>query len=65
MSHANTPPELPEVTDEAGDTPSWVPVLGVALFVVLAALLWWSHHDSAQDAEAARELHAPLVLVAR
>ncbi len=43
MSHAPTPPELPEVTDEAGDTPSWVPLLGVALFVLGVAYIVWSH----------------------
>lgn len=38
MDHATTPPSIPEVTDEAGDTPAWVPVLGAALF---AAFLGW------------------------
>ena len=36
MSHAKTPPTLPTVVDEAGDTPGWVPALGLTLFAVLA-----------------------------
>ena len=58
MSHAHTPPELPEITDEAGDTPSWVPMLGAALFVLAVALIWWSHrqHDAEGGAPAAAEL---------
>lgn len=38
MEHATTPPSIPEVTDEAGESPSWVPMLGVALS---AAFLGW------------------------
>lgn len=45
MSHAHTPPQLPDVTDEAGDTPGWVPMLGVALFVLLVAYGFWAHSD--------------------
>ena len=54
MSHANHPPEIPEVTDEAGDTPSWVPLLGAALFVLFVGLIWWSHHapDTLAEGEA-------------
>jgi hypothetical protein len=29
-------PPLPTITDEAADTPLWVPVAGLALFLVLA-----------------------------
>jgi hypothetical protein len=36
---AHPPPGIPEVHDEAGDTPSWVPRLGVALGVVFVALV--------------------------
>lgn len=32
------PPGLPEIQDEAGDTPRWVPWLGLALFAVLVAV---------------------------
>jgi hypothetical protein len=54
MSHAHTPPELPEITDEAGETPRWVPMLGAALFALAVALIWWSHrqHDAAAEAPA-------------
>lgn len=31
MSETREPPGLPNVVDEAGDTPSWVPKLGLAL----------------------------------
>lgn len=34
MGHAETPPQLPEVTDEAGNTPRWVPLLGAGLFAL-------------------------------
>ena len=43
MGHANTPPQLPQVRDEAGDTPRWVPVLGVLLFVAAAAAIVLRH----------------------
>ena len=36
MSHPKLPPSLPTVVDEAGDTPNWVPALGLLLFVVFA-----------------------------
>jgi len=51
MSHAHTPPELPDVTDEAGDTPSWVPVLGVVIFVLSVAGVWWAHHAAEAQPE--------------
>jgi hypothetical protein len=51
MSHAHTPPQLPDVTDEAGETPSWVPVLGVVLFALMVAYGFWAHQP--QDAEPA------------
>lgn len=38
MSDAAHRPHLPEVRDEAADTPSWVPLLGLALLAVVA--LW-------------------------
>lgn len=61
MSHAHTPPELPEITDEAGDTPSWVPMLGVALFVLMVAYVWWSHrsHEALEGGSADAAQHAP------
>jgi len=40
MSHSNEPPALPVVViDEAGDTPNWVPLVGLALLVVVALLI--------------------------
>lgn len=36
MSHPKEPPSLPTVVDEAGDSPSWVPALGLLLFVLFA-----------------------------
>lgn len=59
MGHGNTPPQLPRVRDEAGDTPRWVPVLGALLFVIAIAAIVVrhtaldedsDHADSAQDA---------------
>ncbi|MDB4972487.1 MAG: hypothetical protein JWN48_828 [Myxococcaceae bacterium] len=46
MSHAHHPPELAEVTDEAGNTPSWVPLLGVALFALMVVYIWWAHSQA-------------------
>ena len=53
MSHADHPPELPQIRDEAGDTPRWVPLLGLALFVLIVAYVWWAHrqHETAQAAD--------------
>jgi hypothetical protein len=39
MSHSHEPPGLPTVVDEAGDTPNWVPLLGLLLAVGLALLI--------------------------
>ena len=39
MHHeSNKAPEIPEIIDEAGDTPWWVPVLGMALFALFTLL---------------------------
>jgi hypothetical protein len=35
-AHSHEPPGLPEIRDEAANTPLWVPALGLALLVVLA-----------------------------
>ena len=51
MGHAHTPPELPEITDEAGDTPKWVPWLGVALFIVGVGCVVLRHTGHDGDAE--------------
>jgi hypothetical protein len=50
MGHENTPPQLPEVRDEAGDTPRWVPVLGALLFVIAAAAIVVRHTAFGDDA---------------
>jgi hypothetical protein len=55
MGHADTPPELPEVTDEAPNTPAWVPLLGLVLFATAAVAIVISHGQSdgaADEAEA-------------
>jgi len=39
MSHPKTPPSLPTVVDEAGDSPNWVPALGLLLFVLFALVM--------------------------
>jgi hypothetical protein len=39
MSGLKQPPDLPDVVDEAGDSPSWVPLLGLAILCALALLI--------------------------
>lgn len=39
MPYSNSPPTLPEVYDEAADSPSWLPALGLGLVVLLALIL--------------------------
>lgn len=36
MSDSKEPPRLPNVVDEAGNTPSWVPLLGLGLLCLVA-----------------------------
>ena len=36
MSESNLPPQLPEIVDEAGDSPMWLPVVGLALLAFIA-----------------------------
>ncbi|MET0340583.1 MAG: hypothetical protein ABW252_06255 [Polyangiales bacterium] len=63
MSHADHPPQLPDIRDEAGETPRWVPIFGIALFALIVAYVWWAHrhHETAQieggEAEAAAQAH--------
>ena len=57
MGHAETPPQLPEVTDEAGNTPRWVPLLGAGLFA-LAILAIVLHHAGAAGNEGDAEPEA-------
>ena len=61
MGHAETPPQLPEVTDEAANTPRWVPLLGILLFALSIAAIVVCHSgaegsDAAQD-EAGEPAH--------
>jgi hypothetical protein len=42
MGHAETP-QIPEVTDEAGDSPKWLPLLGAGLFALAVGLILWAH----------------------
>lgn len=56
MGHAETPPQLPDVTDEAGNTPRWVPLLGVGLFVLALLSIVVCH--SGGESEAAAEPEA-------
>ncbi|MFW5924581.1 MAG: hypothetical protein ACOCV4_00330 [Myxococcota bacterium] len=65
-AHHAAPPGLPEIRDEAGDTPSWVPLLGVGLLVALLAVfgaqLWLGDDEGtegAQDADATVDPDAP------
>ena len=53
MGHANTPPQLPEVTDEAGNTPRWVPLLGAILFVVAIGAIVVCHGGEPKECGAA------------
>lgn len=57
---ANHPPELPEISDEAGDTPSWVPRLGLALFLLFVGWVVFQHgHAGGADAGADTETADP------
>jgi hypothetical protein len=56
MSGSKQPPDLPDVVDEAGDSPSWVPMLGLALLCALALLIAARqalHHDDSAAPEGA------------
>jgi hypothetical protein len=54
--HKHAGPSLPEVIDEAADTPNWVPALGLGLFalisLVFAARL---AYDDANPPQAAQD----------
>lgn len=52
MGHAETPPQLPEVTDEAANTPRWVPLLGVGLFALAVLAIVVAHSGGDTDAAA-------------
>jgi hypothetical protein len=67
MSHAKSPPTLPTIVDEAADTPSWVPALGLALFalltMVIAVRIAWndSREPPVQEQPAVEPAAAPAV----
>lgn len=49
------PGELPEIRDEAADTPMWVPAVGLALLIVAAVFIVWQSASARQEAEAAAQ----------
>lgn len=55
MGHGNTPPQLPEITDEASNTPRWVPLLGLVLFVAAIGSIVICHGASGDEAAPAAE----------
>jgi hypothetical protein len=52
MSDSKEAPRLPDVTDEAGESPTWVPLLGLAL-LCLAALWIAARQSMPHDEKAA------------
>ena len=64
MSHSKSAPTLPTVTDEAADSPNWVPALGLGLFALLAmfaalSAAWSDSHPPPTAAPAAVVTGAP------
>jgi len=61
MSHSKSPPSLPQVVDEAGDSPRWLPWLGVVVFALLALMVvssWTvSKHGAGDPAATASAEH--------
>lgn len=57
--HAHPAPGIPEVKDEAGETPTWVPKLGVFVVLVLGGLIAYAlmplPSSTPQDTPAADE----------
>lgn len=47
MGHGHSAPELPEIKDEAGDSPRWLPLLGVGIFAVFLIWVILLHQPSA------------------
>lgn len=57
---SNHPPELPEITDEAGETPPWVPRLGLALFLLFVGWVVLQHgHAGGSDTSTDAQGEAP------
>jgi hypothetical protein len=58
MSHAKEPPSLPEViVDEAGNSPAWLPLVGLGLLALAALLI--AVHQAIGSAEDAKPQPAP------
>jgi hypothetical protein len=55
MSDPKHAPEIPEVTDEAGDSPEWVPMLGVGLLVLAVAIVLVRLFATQPEAKAATQ----------
>ncbi len=57
MSHSHHAPSLPDVTDEAPNTPNWVPALGFGLFALIALMIAvrYAVNDSANAAAPAAD----------
>jgi hypothetical protein len=59
MSHDKHGPRLPEIKDEAADTPGWVPALGLGLFALITIFVairvaWVEANPVSADAAAAQ-----------
>ena len=53
MSASKEPPRLPTVVDEAGETPGWIPMLGIAVLVVVGLYIAMGQaHTPAEGATA-------------
>lgn len=62
MSHDKHAPTLPQIVDEAPDTPGWVPALGIGLFallsIVVAIQLAWNDANPPAPAPGAAQAAA-------
>jgi hypothetical protein len=38
-AHSKEPPTLPVIVDEAGDTPTWLPIVGIGGLVLIAIVI--------------------------
>lgn len=58
-------PPLPVVHDEAGDTPAWLPVSGLVLFVLFALMTFWrASHPAEEEITITGDGTEPAVVVA-
>jgi hypothetical protein len=53
MSASKDPPRLPDVVDEAGDTPGWVPWLGFVLLLLFMVYVGGTQVHAGKKAEPA------------